>query len=103
MIAAVAIAAEPPLLAQFVQSAGDFAAVVAADRLDEVGIEHRRGGQRLLDILEPGGAFVHLGGASSQRNLAGPAKRSGAVETGFCSGPPPLQRSSHAHSPNSQS
>jgi len=37
MIAAVAIAAEPPALPQLVEPAGDLAAVVAADRLDEIG------------------------------------------------------------------
>src|SRR5436190_13219760 len=91
MIAAVAVAAEPSVLPEFVQSAGDFAAVVAADRLDQIGVEHRRCGERLLDVLEAGGALEDLGRAPGQRNLAVTAERLGAVEAGLRAGSPALQ------------
>src|SRR6201996_9539118 len=75
MIAAVAIAAEPPGLAQFVERAGDFAAVIAADALDDVGIKHRRRGERLLDVLITRRPFEDFGGAAGERNLAVAAER----------------------------
>src|SRR5258708_6127134 len=100
MIAAVAIAAEPSVLPQLVQPAGDLAAVAAADRLDQVGIEHRRGGQCLLDVLEAGGALEDFGGAPGQWNLAAAAERLGAVEARLRSGPPSLQRGVHRHARN---
>src|SRR5712671_3148456 len=98
MIAAVAIAAEPSVLPQLVEPAGDLAAVAAADRLDQVGIEHRRGGERLLDVLEAGRALETLGRAAGQWNLAVAAERLGAVEARLRSGPPSLQRGVHGHS-----
>src|SRR5579864_9461178 len=51
MITAVAVAAEAAALAQLVERAGDLAAVLGAERLDDVGIEHRRRAERLLDGL----------------------------------------------------
>src|ERR1700683_5230458 len=50
IIAAVAVAAEPSRLAQFVERASDLAAVLTANAFDDVRIEHRRRGQRLLDV-----------------------------------------------------
>src|SRR5262249_21371239 len=43
MIAAVAVAGDAPVLTQPVERTGDLASVVAADRLDDVGVEHRGG------------------------------------------------------------
>src|SRR5436309_14320056 len=100
MIAAVAVAAEPSVLPKLVEPAGDLAAVAAADRLDQVGVEHRRGGERLLDVLEAGGALEALGGAPGQWNLAAAAERLGAVEARLGPGPPPLQRGVYGHSRN---
>src|ERR1700693_2657633 len=51
VIAAVAVAAKTPALAQFVDRAGDFAAVLAAERFDDIGVEHRTRAERLLDGL----------------------------------------------------
>jgi len=95
MIAAVAIATQASALPQLVQPAGDFAAVVAADRLDKVGVEHRRCGERLLDVLKARGPFEDLGGAPGQRNLAVAAERLGAVEARLGSGPSSLERGIH--------
>src|SRR5215203_5296541 len=92
MIAAVPIAAEPSVLPQLVQPARDLAAVGAAYRLNQVGIEHRGGGKRLLNVLEARGTLKDLGRASGQRNLAFAPERLGAVEACLGSGPPPLQR-----------
>src|SRR5258708_5611528 len=100
MITAVAIAAEPSVLPQLVQPAGDLAAVAAADRLDQVGVEHRRRGQRLLDVLEAGGALEALGGAAGQWNFAVPPEWLGAVEARLGPGPPSLQRGVHGHARN---
>src|SRR5258708_36779006 len=95
MIAAVAIAAEPSVLPQLVEPAGDLAAVAAADRLDQVGVEHRGGGERLLDGLEAGRPLEDLRGAPGQRNLPVPPERLGAIEAGLCAGPPSLRRVVH--------
>src|SRR5258708_34628690 len=100
MIAAVAVAAEPPVLPQLVQPAGDLAAVAAADRLDQISVEHRRRGERLLDVLKAGGALEALGRAPGQRNLAAPPERPGAVEARLGSGPPRLQRGGHRQGRN---
>src|SRR5262245_20545090 len=75
MVAAVTVAGEAPALAQRIQRAGDFAPVVAADRLDEVGVEHRRGRERELDGLETSRSGERLRGASRHRDLAGTAER----------------------------
>jgi hypothetical protein len=55
-VAAVAVAAELTLRAQGVEGTGDFAAVVAAERLDDLGVEHGAGSERLLCGGEAGGA-----------------------------------------------
>src|SRR5690349_14142546 len=70
VVAAVPVAAEAPFLPQAVERAGDLAAVVAADRLDDVGVEHRRRGERLLNRLEPRRALEQLGGAAGHGNLS---------------------------------
>src|ERR1700704_1546635 len=100
MIAAVAIATQASVLPQLVQPAGDFAAVVAADRLDKVGVEHRRCGERLLDVLKARGPFEDLGRSPGQRNLAVAAERLGAVKARLGSGPSSLERGVHGHSRN---
>src|SRR5271155_1173148 len=97
VIAAVAVAAKTPGLAQFVDRAGDFAAVLAAERFDDVGVEHRTRAERLLDGLIAGRALEHLGGAARERQLAVAAERSGAVEAGFGAGAPAVQRWVHGH------
>src|SRR5277367_2036614 len=53
VIAAVAVAPELAALAQRIDRTSDLAPVLAADGLDEVGIEVRPGAQRLLHGLEP--------------------------------------------------
>src|SRR2546425_6359705 len=97
MITAVAIATETPALPQRIQPAGDLASVIAADRLDDVGIEHRRRCERLLDGLEASGAPEDLGRTSRQRNLAVPAEWLGAVESRLGPGPPTVERGIHGH------
>src|SRR5919201_550791 len=81
MIAAVAIAAQTPSLPQLIQCAGDLTPVIAAGGFDDVGVEHRRRCERLLDSLKAGRAAEDLGRAPRQRNLALPAERLGAVES----------------------
>src|SRR6516162_624180 len=98
MISAVAIAAETAGLAQFLERAGDFAAVVAADSFDNVRIEHGRRRQRLLDVLIARAALKCLGGASRQRDLSVAAERFGAIETGFGAGAAAIERGIHRHS-----
>src|SRR5262249_41809685 len=97
MITAVAIATQTSGLPQLIQSAGDLTSVVAADRLDDVGIEHRRRCERLFDGLEPSGAGEKLGRTSRQRNLAFPAERPGAVESRLRPGPAAVERGVHGH------
>src|SRR6516164_6997672 len=101
MITAVAIATQTPGLPQLIQCAGDLTSVIAADRLDDVGIEHRRRCERLFDGLEPSGAGEELGRASRQRNLAFPPDRLSAVEPGLGPGPPAVERGVHRHSKHS--
>src|ERR1051325_6831881 len=81
VIAPVAVAAEAAVLAQRVERAGDVAAVLAAERLDHVGVEHRPGGERLLDRLEARRAGEHLGGAARPIDLARAAEPPRAGET----------------------
>src|SRR5262249_61543007 len=84
MVAAVAVAREPAGLTQRIQCAGDLAAVVAADGLDDVGVEHRGGRERELDGLKARRAGKHLCGAPAQRNLAFTAERGGGGEGRLC-------------------
>src|SRR5215469_3508498 len=97
MITAVAIATQASSLPQLIQGAGDLTSVIAADRVDDVGVKHRRRCERLLDGLEAGGAAEDLGRASRQRNFAFPAERLGAVESRLGPGPPPVERGVHGH------
>src|SRR5262249_42678564 len=97
MITAVAIPTQTSGLPQVIQSAGDLASVIAADRFDDVGIKHRRRCERLLDGLEASGAAEDLGCASGERNLAVPAERLGAVEPRLGPGPPTVERGVHRH------
>src|SRR5580693_3373915 len=70
MITAVAVAAEPAVLAQLVERAGDLAAVLGAERLDDVGIEHRRGAERLLDGLVARRSLEDFCRGARERDLA---------------------------------
>src|SRR5579871_6420133 len=97
VIAAVAVAAEPSGLPQLVERGSDFAAVVAAERLDDVGIKHRRCSESLLDVLIARRAFEGFGRAARQRNLAVAAERFRAIEAGFGAGAPTLERRVHGH------
>src|SRR5262249_44117678 len=97
MITTVAIATQASSLPQLIQGAGDLTSVIAADRVDDVGVKHRRRCQRLLDGLEASGAAEDLGRASRQRNLAFPAERLGAVEPRLGPGPPAVERGVHGH------
>src|SRR5258708_32599955 len=76
-IAAVAVAAEAAVLAQLVERAGDLAAVLGAERLDDVGIEHRRSRQRLLDGLVARRPLEDLCRGAGQWDLAVAAERLG--------------------------
>jgi hypothetical protein len=51
-------------LTQLVECTGYFAAVLAAECFDDIGIEQGRRRERLLDVLITCGAFKCLGGAS---------------------------------------
>src|SRR5579862_3842376 len=97
MIAAVAVAAEAAVLAQFVERAGDFAAVLGAERLDDIGIEHRRRAERLLDGLVARRPPEDLGRGAGERNLAVAAERLCAIEAGFGAGAPAVERRVHGH------
>src|ERR1700683_2016301 len=101
IITAVAIAAEPSGLAQFVERASDLAAVLAADAFNNVRIEHRRRGQRLFDVLIARWTFEDIGGAAHQRNLPLAAERLGAIEAGLGAGTPAVERRVHGHAQNS--
>src|SRR4029077_6431100 len=97
VIAAVAVAAEAAALTQLVERAGDFAAVLGAERLDDVGIEHRRRRQRLLDGLIARRTLEHLGRGAGQRDLAVAAERLCAIEAGFGAGAPAVEGGVHGH------
>src|SRR5580704_1663930 len=86
VIAAVAVAAEAAALAQLVERAGDFAAVLGAERFDDIGIEHRRCAERLLDGLVARRALEDFCRGAGQRDLAVAAERLCAIETGFGAG-----------------
>src|SRR3977135_3239407 len=95
MISAIAIAAEAAALAQRIERARDLASVVAAERLDDIGIEHRSGCERLLDRLEARRAGKDLGGASRVGDLAGAAETPGAVEARLGAGLATVERGIH--------
>src|SRR5262249_20332190 len=91
----VAVAPELAVLAQRVERAGDLAAVLAAERLDHVGVEHRAGGERLLDRLEARRPGEHLGGAARVVDLALAPERPRAVEADLGPRFPSVERGIH--------
>src|SRR5580700_12214189 len=97
MIAAVAVAAEAAALPQFVERAGDLAAVLGAERFDDIGIEHRRRAERLLDGLVARRTLEDLCRGPRQRYLAVAAERLCAIEAGFGAGAPAVERRVHGH------
>src|ERR1700719_2544385 len=97
MVTAVAIAAEAAVLAQLVERAGDLAAILGAERLDDIGIEHRRRAERLLDGLVARRSLEDFCRGARQRDLAVAAERLLEIEAGFGAGAPAVERRIHGH------
>src|SRR5262249_31328446 len=97
VITAVAVATETTGLAQRIERAGDLASVIAADPLDDVGVEHRPGAERVLDGLKASGAIKYFGGAAGERDFMAAAEGIGHVETSLGPGAQSIEGRIHGH------